>query len=156
MMIDRKAIVQRPARCALIAVALWLVGFAGPVTADEGAHRLTEEGARLGVLVTDGNIDDLRLAVALDGDVPDATHVWAVVGGSQLRQRTNEGYWIEWNGIFDDLIDNQFSVENDTVVFKVIDEDIGFDNMGVTISIGYRAGGVLKYGLFGLIPGGSE
>ena len=148
MMIDRMRIV-------LFATVLWL--FAVPVAADEGVHRLTEEGAHLGVLFTDGVVDDLRLTVALDGDVPEATYVWATVGGGpHYRQRTNEGYWIEWNGIFDDLIDNRFPVENDTVVFKLIDEDIGDDNIGVTISIGYRAGGVLKYGLFGLLPQGSE
>ncbi len=159
MLIDRMGLVQRPARCALIAAALWLVGvgFALPVTADEGVHRLTEAGAGLGTLFTDGTVHDLRFAVALDGDVPEATHVWATVGGGpHYRQRTNEGYWIEWNGRVEELIDNQFPVENDTVIFKVIDEDIGADNMGVTISIGYRAGGVLKYGLFGLIPQGSE
>lgn len=154
MLIDR----IKSARPALFMAALWLggIGFASPVTADEGVHRLTEEGARLGTMFIDGTVDDLRFAVALDGDVPVAVHVWATVGGSQLRQRTNEGYWIEWNGIFDDLIDNRFPVENDTVIFKVMDEDIGDDNMGVTIYIGYRAGGVLKYGLFGLLPQGSE
>lgn len=156
MLIDRMGIAS-PARRALITAALWLVGvgLALPVTADEAVHRLTEAGARLGTLFTDGKIDNLRLTVALDGDVPEATHVWAVVGGSQLRQRTNEGYWIDWNGTIEGLIDNRFPVENDTVVFKVMDENIGVDNMGVTISIGYRAGGVLKYGLFGLLPEGS-
>ena len=158
MLIDRMGIVRRPARRALIAAALWLVGvgLAVPVTADEAVHRLTEEGARLGIQYIDGTVDDLRFAVALDGEALEATHVWAMVGGSQLRQRTNEGYWIEWNCRSEELIDNQFPVENDTVIFKVIDEDIGGDNMGVTIAIGYRAGGVLKYGLFGLLPRGSE
>ncbi len=158
MLIDRMRIVQQPARYALIAAALWLAGagFALPAVADETVYRLTEDGAGLGIQFIDGTVDDLRFAVALDGDVPEATHVWAMVYGSQLRQRTNEGYWINWNGRLEDLIDNRFSVENDTVVFKVMDEDIGVDNMGVTISIGYRAGGVLKYGLFGLLPQGSE
>ena len=56
----------------------------------------------------------------------------------------------------EDLVDSSFPIENDSVVFKVMDEDIGDDNVGVTISIGYRAGGVLKYGIFGLLPRGSE
>ena len=154
MLIDR----IRIARPALFMAALWLggVGFASPVTADEGVHRLTEAGARLGNMFIDGKVDDLRFTVALDGDTPDTTHVWAIVGGYSFRQRTNDGYWIEWNGQLDDLVDSRFPVDNDTVVFKVIDEDIGIDNLGVTILIGYRAGGLLKYGLFGLLPKGSE
>ena len=149
---------MRIARHALFATALWLVGvsFALPAAADDAVHRLTENGAALGTLVIDGTVNDLRFQVALDGDAPDATHVWATVGGSEYRQRTNEGYWIKWNGRLEELIDNQFPIENDTIFFKVIDEDIGVDNMGVTISIGYRVGGVLKFGLFGLLPQGSE
>ncbi len=158
MIIDRMRIVRQPARYALIAAALWLAGagIASPITADEGVHRLTEAGAELGILYTGGAVDDLRFTVVLDGDTPESTHVWAIVGGYSFRQRTNDGYWIEWNGQLDDLVDSRFPVDNDTVVFKVIDEDIGIDNLGVTILIGYRAGGLLKYGLFGLLPKGSE
>ena len=145
-------------RQALFAAAIWLGGvvFVTPAMADGTVHRLTEDGAQLGTLFTDGLVDDLRFTVALDGDVPDTTHVWALVGGSQFRQRTNEGYWIEWNGRIEELIDNQFPIVNDTVVFKVIDEDIGVDNRGVSIAIGDRIDGILKYGLFGLLPEGNE
>ena len=38
----------------------------------------------------------------------------------------------------------------------IVTNDSGIDNLGVTILIGYRIGGVLKYGLFGLLPQGSE
>ncbi len=82
--------------------------------------------------------------MALDGDVPTVTHVWTNIGGgSYLRQRTNEGYWIPWNGRIEELIDNRFPVANDRVVFKVIDEDIGSDNMEVAIAIGYKSGATL-------------
>ena len=145
------------ARRALFAAAVLLGGMAlaMPAMADGAVHRLSEDGARLGTLFTDGKIDDLRFTVALDGDVVDATHVWTVVGGSKFRQRTNDGYWIVWNGILEDLVDSRSPVDNDTVVFKVIDEDIGVDNIGVTIFIGYHTGGLLKYGFFGLLPKGS-
>ena len=158
MIIDRMRIVRQPTRYALIAAALWLAGagIASPVTADEGIHRLTEAGAELGILYTGGAVDDLRFTIVLDGDTPESTHVWAIVGGPQYLQRTNEGYWISWSGRLEDLVDSRFPIENDSVVFKVVDENIGDDNVGVTISIGYRAGGVLKYGIFGLLPQGSE
>ena len=142
---------------ALCAVVGYVGGlaFAMPALADETVQRLTETGAMLGTLFTDGEVDDLRFTVALDGDRPISTHVWAVIGGAHLRQRTNEGYWIPWTGRVEELIDNHFPVEDDRVVFKVVDEDIGADNQGVTISIGYRIEGVLKYGYFGLLPKGS-
>ena len=134
------------------ACALALVFGAASAFADEAVHRLSVDGARLGTLFTDGPVDDLRFTVALDGDVPSATHVWAVIGAAYRRQRTNDGYWVPWNGDPDSLIDNHFPVIDDRVVFKVLDEDIGADNMGVTISVGYRSGDVLKYGIFGIIP----
>lgn len=154
--IDRIEIAQA-ARRALFAAAIWVGGIvlAMPVMADGTVHRLTEDGAELGTLFTDGKVDDLRFTVALDGDVPESTHVWAIVGGPQYRQRTNDGYWIGWSGRLEDLVDSHFPIDNDTVVFKVMDEDIGVDNLGVMILIGYRADGLLKYGFFGLLPKGS-
>ncbi len=134
------------------AFALTLVFGAASAFADEAVHRLSVDGARLGTLFTDGPVDDLRFTVALDGDVPTATHVWAVIGAAHRRQRTNDGYWVPWNGDPDSLIDNRFPVIDDRVVFKVLDEDIGDDNHGVTVAIGYLSGGILKYGLFGIIP----
>ena len=148
--------VTRAARRALFVTTICLVAFAGPAMADEILHRLTEDGAPLGILYTDGLVDDRRFTVALDGDVPETTHVWALIGGSQFRQRTNAGLWIDWNGRNEELLDNNFPIVNDRIVFKVIDEDIGEDNRGISIAMGYRLGGVLKYGLFGLLPEGNE
>jgi hypothetical protein len=138
----------------LFAATVLLVALAGSAMADETLHRLSENGATLGILYTNGLVDDLQFTVVLDGDVPEATHVWALIGGSQFRQRTHEGQWIEWNGRNEELLDNSFPVVNDRIVFKVIDEDIGEDNRGISIAIGYRLGGVMKYGLFGLLPEG--
>lgn len=115
-------------------------------------HRLTADGARLGTLETAGPVSDLRFTVALDGDVPESTHVWASIGGSGLRQRTNEGYWVPWNGDPGTLVDNGFTAKDGAVEFKVLDEDVSEDNHGITIAVGYRAGGVLKYGVFGILP----
>lgn len=143
-------------RRAALALALALVFGAASAFADEIVHRLSADGVRLGTMVTDGPVDDLRFTVALDGDVPTATHVWALIGMAHRRQRTNEGYWVPWNGDPDSLIDNRFPVVDDRVVFKVLDEDIGVDNHGVTVVIGYLTGGVMKYGLFGINPGEVE
>lgn len=132
------------------ALALWAGAAAAADTG--GPHTLSTAGAALGTLTTAGPLADLRLTVALGGDTPTATHVWAVLGGSERRQRTNEGYWVPWNGDLATLIDNRFTASGGQLVFKLLDEDIAADNHGITLAVGYRAGGVLKYGLFGLLP----
>ena len=135
-------------------VVAGLVGLslARPAFADGEVHRLSEDGTALGVLFTDGKIDDLRFTVDLDGDVPLSTHVWATFGSNIRRVRTNTGYWLPFSGHPDDLVDNHFPVENGRVVFKVLDEDIGTDNHGVTLSIGYKTSEGLKYGFLSVHP----
>lgn len=137
---------------AAAGVLLAVLASAFAAAADDAPHRLTLKGIPLGVLFTDGKIADLRFTVDLGGDVPLSTHVWAVVGSSERRQRTNEGYWISWNGDTESLIDNHFPVVDGKVVFKVLKEDIGPDNHGVTVSTGYRTPEGLKYGYYGLVP----
>ncbi len=111
-------------------------------------YRLTEAGATLGALFTDGKVDDLRLTVALDGDQPTATYVFARIAAAYLRQRTNEGYWIPWDGNRDSLIDNRFTAQDGMIVYKLLDEDIGADNLGITIVIAYRTATSYKFGYF--------
>ena len=135
---------------ALNMISALLIATAAP--ADETTHVLTEEGTRLGILYTSGKVDDLRFTVDLNGDQPAATYVWATVGSNGRRVRTNEGYWLPWTGRTADLIDNRFPVTDGTVTFKVLDEDIGVDNYGVSINIGYKVGDTLKYGIFGILP----
>ena len=135
---------------ALVMIKALLIATAAP--ADETAHVLTEEGTRLGILYTSGKVDDLRFTVDLNGDQPAATYVWATVGSNNRRVRTNEGYWLPWTGDTADLIDNRFPAKDGKVTFKVLDEDIGGDNHGVTIRIGYKVGDTLKYGIFGILP----
>lgn len=145
-------------RVGAIAAALSVIPFlawsvVGPAAAAE--YVLSKEGTRLGILYTTGKVDDLRFIVDLNGDQPVATYVWATVGSNDLRVRTNEGYWLPWNGDPDTLIDNHFPINDGKVIFKVLDEDIGRDNHGVTIRIGYKVGDVLKYGVFGILPKGA-
>lgn len=116
--------------------------------ADDAILILTEKGTDLGISSTTGKIDDLRFSVDLQGDVLTATYVWGTVGSNGFRVRTNEGYWIPFNGDADKLIDNRIPVVDGKVQFKILDEDIGDDNQGVGINIGYRVGGVLKYGVY--------
>ncbi len=138
--------------CLALAAAVVCMLLAAPGQAAE--YRLTEKGATLGVLFTDGKLDDLRLTVALDGDRVIASHVYAQIAAAELRQRTNDGYWVPWNGDRDSLIDNRFPVDGDRIVFKLLDEDIGVDNQGVSIVIAYQTASAFKFGVFGVIPSG--
>ncbi len=143
---------MRTPRALALAAALALCT-PGVHAADTGGpHSLSETGASLGTLTTDGQVGDLRLTVALGGDSPESTHVWAILGGAERRQRTRDGYWVPWDGNLETLADNGFAASEGQLEFKLLNEDIAADNHGITLAVGYRAGGVLKYGLFGLLP----
>ena len=118
---------------------------------------LAPSGSLLGTMTTEGDIDDLRFSVDLAGDTPEASYVWAIMGGGGGLQRTSDGYWVPWNGDTAQLIDNGFPPVDGKLTFKVLDHAIGSDNHGITLGIGYRTGGVLKYGIYGILPanGGS-
>lgn len=133
-------------------VAIAVAGILLALASEAAEYRLTEKGATLGSLFTDGKVVDLRLTVALDGDQAITSHVYAQVASAELRQRTNEGYWIPWDGNRDSLIDNRFPVEGDRIVYKVLDEDIGVENQGISIVIAYRTASAFKFGVFGVIP----
>ena len=55
---------------------------------------LATNGASLGTMTTEGDIDDLRFSVDLAGDTPDASYVWAIMGGgggsSSANSRSRE------------------------------------------------------------------
>jgi hypothetical protein len=121
-------------------------------SAQDTPHILSSAGESLGVLESGGALDDLRLTVNTSGDAVVSTHVWAVIGGSELRQRTANGYWVPWSGDTDDLIDNGFETQNGLIEFKLVDGSIAADNQGITFVIGYRAGGALKHGALGVVP----
>ena len=125
---------------------------ATPAPAGETAYVLTEKGTNLGILYTSGKVDDLRFTVSLQEDKPTATYVWVTVGSNDRRVRTNEGYWLPFNGHPESLVDNHFPITDGTVTFKILDEDISTDNHGISISIGYLVGDTLKYGVFAVLP----
>lgn len=138
-----------------VAVALFVglsVAVSLPLAADQSVAVLTPEGTKLGSLATSGSVSDLRFVVDLQGDVPEGTYVWVNLSSNKRRQRTNEGYWVDWSGNLDDLIDNRFPIGNGKVVFKIMDEDLGADNSGLTLNIGYKVGNVWKFGVFPVLP----
>ena len=140
--------------CMSIVAAAVMFGscLLGTAFAEGGPYILATTGASLGTLQSDGEVGDLRLIVTAGGDTVVSTHVWAVIGGSELRQRTANGYWVPWSGDTADLIDSGFETKNGVIEFKLVDGSIAADNQGITFVIGYRAGGALKYGTLGVVP----
>jgi len=138
-----------------LALGLWLTPGLSltPSVAADGPFLLTEQGVPLGAVTSSGPSGDLRIRVDLAGDTPQATYVWAIVAGAHLRQRTNDGFWIDWSGRTEDLIDNRFPVENGGVTFKLLDEHLGPDNQGISLWVGYRVGDTVKRGYLGVTPG---
>jgi hypothetical protein len=140
-----------------IATALVCALFSASAGAADAVHVLTEKGKDMGKIFTAGPVTDLRFTVDLQGDVPTATYVWAIVGGSERRMRTNEGYWLPWNGDVENLVDNHLPVVDGKVVFKILDEDVSRDNFGISICIGYSTGGSdVKYGSYAILPESSR
>jgi len=130
-------------------VSMTLIGGAA---AQDGPHVLSADGGTLGMIESGGHLNDLRVTVDVGGDAVASTHVWAIIGSAELRQRTANGYWIPWSGDVADLIDNGFETQNGAIEYKLIDGSIAADNQGITIIVGYRADGTLKYGALGIVP----
>ena len=135
------------ARAAAIVVAV-AVG----VTAASAAlaiDRLTETGARLAPeVVADARKAVVVRTVDLQGDQPSATYVMAHDLTNRMLQRTNDGYWIAWDRKFGSLVDNQITPQNGKLVFKVFAEDISAAQFPLSITLAYKVGDVVKYGVF--------
>lgn len=129
-----------------------LVAVQNVAMGQDGPHVLSESGGSLGTMESGGQLDDLRVKVASGSDDVGATHVWAVIGGAALRQRTVNGYWVPWSGDPADLVDNGFKAQDGVIDFKVVDGSIAADNQGITFVIGYRVGETLKYGALAVVP----
>ena len=142
---------------SLLATALVSVlaaAFAVYSTSAAELYNLSKSGTDLGSLVTSGPVDDLRFKVSYAGESPKATYVYARIGGAELRQRTNLGYWVPWNGDLAELIDNGFPISGGRIEYKVLDQNLGRDNRGMTIVIAYRTEKEFKFGSFSIIPSG--
>ncbi len=123
---------------------LALAAFGRPARA---AAQLTTSGTFLGQFRMDASSVTLDWRVSLAGDVPEQTHVSAHTQIGKRYQRTNEGFWIPWDGKLFTLVDNNRPVESDTVEFKIFaDEDLSDEVFPIRIVIGYDIGGDFKFG----------
>lgn len=128
---------------------------AAPSAADDAAQgEALEEG---GAVLRDMAIDPANAVadkvILTGGDAVDTTHV--VVrehSTNRALQRNNLGFFVPWDGNLDTLIDNHFSTENGSIVFKILRDGVGDLLYPLSVSIGYRTGGVMKTGHFAITP----
>ncbi len=90
--------------------------------------------------------------VALNGDAPVATYVTAHMPDGRALQRTNLGYWQPWDGKLDSLVDNGFRAAAGNLTFKILKEDISGRFFPITVTVAYRAGDQVKFGVFQIMP----
>jgi hypothetical protein len=117
------------------------------------AEQLSASGAKLeDVSVSLTAPVSLSRSIALDGDSPSAFYVMAHMPDGRSLQRNNLGYWVPWDGRPQSLIDNRFSPNGGQVTYKILRQNIGHLFFPVTITLAYRAGGAIKFGVFNLLP----
>ncbi|MBM3489537.1 MAG: hypothetical protein FJX68_03665 [Alphaproteobacteria bacterium] len=116
------------------------------------AETLNSKGARLAPVKVPIAAANVGKTVELGGDVPTASHVMASMPDGRSLQRTNQGYWLPWDGTPASLIDNGFQPTGGLLTFKVLKEDLTQRFLPVTVTVAYRAGGQLKFGVFDVVP----
>ena len=136
---------NRLGACIGAVAAAWTAGAAA-------AESLTLYGARLENVAVAPASADLSRTVALNGDVPSAVYVTAHMPDGQSLQRTNLGYWQPWDGALDSLVDNGFRAAGGSLTFKILEEDISERFFPITVTLAYRVGEEVKFGVFQIMP----
>ena len=124
---------------ALITTTGWTAAFA--------AERLSAAGAFLpGATFASGGALEAR--VDASGDDVISVHTILRPASSNIKwMRDRDGFWVEWSGRSDDLIESAARREGDELVFKVFDAPPpGVSSMLITVA--YRTADGLKFGTF--------
>lgn len=132
-------------------LAIGMLAAAGLAVASaaHAADRLTEAGARLAPeVVADPRKAIVTRVVDLQGDAPSATYLIARDTTNRMLQRTNDGYWVAWDSKLTSLVDNQIQPQNGKLTYKVFAEDISAAKFPLSVTLAYKVGNVVKYGVF--------
>ena len=129
-----------------------IISFALAMATAAHAESLSETGT----VLTDQHVNfsnaNITRSIDLNGDTPSATYVMAHTLGGKRVQRTNLGYWIPWSGDVDELIDNQLQTSGDSLVYKIVSQDLSGFMFPITFVLAYRVGEALKFGVFQVSP----
>ena len=135
-----------------LARALGIVGIGLLAAVAARAESLSGEGTRLLAVKVPLASANVGKTIELGGDAPTETHVMATMPDGRSLQRTNQGYWLPWDGKPASLIDNGFQPSGGLLAYKVLKEDISKRFLPITVTVAYRAGGRLKFGVFDVVP----
>jgi len=109
-----------------------------------------------GVVLDDARVNPASAAVTatveLGGDAPEATYVMASMPDGKRLMRGADGYWRNWNGRTESLIDNGFKRNGNQLTFKILKEDLSDRFFPIRITVAYKASGRLKFGVFQVVP----
>ena len=112
-----------------------------------GADRLSAAGASLpGASFAPGGALEAR--VDANGDDVLAVHTILRPASTNIKwMRDRDGFWVEWSGRRDDLIESAARRDGDELVFKIFDAPPpGVSSMMITVA--YRTADGLKFGTF--------
>ncbi len=128
------------------AAALGLCAW-GAAAATLAAERLTEEGVALpAVAFEPGGAVEARIDAGGD-EVLAVYTVLNPASSTTYWMRDRDGFWSDWSGRQEDLVESAAKREGGELVFKIFDSPpAGVGSM--TISIAYRTPAGLKFGWF--------
>lgn len=111
------------------------------------ADRLSQDGVELSATSFPAG-GALEARVDAGGDDVVSVHAILRPASTNIQwMRDRDGFWTEWNGRRDDLIESAARREGDELVFKIFDAPPpGVTSMIVTIA--YRTSDGIKYGWF--------
>lgn len=133
---------------ALVCVVAVGFGLLTPAKSALAQDSLSEQGVSLSDVQVELGPIDLSRDIDLNGDVPVETYVAAFFSNGTALKRTNSGYWLDWDGNLDNLVDTRASAQNGNVNFKILKEDISDLILPATIMLAYRVGETFKFGVF--------
>lgn len=131
----------------VIGAAAVCVGAAGAAAEADAAERLTLAGAALpAVAFAPGGAVETRVDVAGE-EVLSVHAVLNPASSTTYWMRDRDGFWADWSGNMDELVESAAKRDGDELVFKIFDSPpAGVGAM--TISIAYRTPEGLKFGWF--------
>lgn len=134
---------------AVAAGALALFALAGTAAAQS---ELSASGAVLDNVSVDKATADVSRTVSSSGDTVSASYVMAWMPDGRHLQRDADGYWRPWDGKAESLVDNGFRPSSNLITFKVLKEDLTNHALPINVTIAYKTGDTIKFGVFQILP----
>ena len=117
-----------------------------------GAAGLRASGVELADVQVVPASAEVVVTVDLNGDSVEASYVTAAMPDGRRLMRSHDGYWLDWDGRADNLVDNRFAASGDRLTFKVLKEDLSARFFPINVTVAYKTGAAIKFGVFQVVP----